>query len=1345
MATLTNTQISVTYVGLLKTTGSTILDSTPQQITDGSGNNSQLFLSTAKVGIGATPSGSDTLQVQGSISITGDGSNATTLTESGSGDFTIDVAGDLSLDADGGDILFKDAGTTIGTFSNSSTDFVIQSNVSDKDIIFKGNDDGSTITALTLDMSAGGNATFAGDVTTSGEIKIIDSSATGNPKLSFHQTTNERAYIQYADTGEKLIIDSDADLVLNTNNTTRLTIDSNGVSTFGGNVGIGITSPSEKLEVGGPIVWNGSLIASQTSSGVLDRSGDNIRIRAYGASAGSGVLQIRTGGGGDDVDTLALTIDSSQNATFAGDISISVAKKLYFGGGSHTYISEDIDDRLRFFTGGTEFMRFTEDTSDIINFYTDATFAGDLNVLDSNTLNIGTGNDLKINHNGTDSFIINETGNLKITQGANDSDIIFESDDGSNGVAEYFRVDGGDTSIIFSKTIKQADSKYISLGDSFDFHFIHNGTSSVITNSTGNLEITNDANDKDIIFNCDDGSDGTTEYFRLDGSKGGQGGGRLFTKFPDNSTIAFGGDSLGDLQIYHDASNSYIDQVGTGDLYIRNNVDNKDIHFQSDDGSGGLTDYIKLDGTYGLTQVAKTMQFIDSVKLLFGNSVQLTGDLQIYHDGSNSYIDQVGTGDLIIQQSIDDKDIIFKSDDGSSGTTEYFKVDGGAEQVIFSKEIKLLDSVLLKIGGGGDLRLSHNGTNSFITNNTGDLTITNNTNDGDIIFKSDDGSDGTTEYFKLDGGDTEVIVSKAFTFLDNVKAKFGGGNDLQIYHDGSNSYINESGTGVLSIQSDGTEVQINKGASEYMARFITDAGVKLYYDNSLKFETTSSGVEVSGDITLNPTSTSNNAAPHKLVFKGTDYQGNTDTYGEIGFEDDGSLTQDGSSFYIKGNSDSGSLYNIMTSDGYGQITFGSNVSGVATLTCTGINTGQGTNEVYAMDQNVRTTDDVTFDDITATGIVNLANLKVSGAQGSDGQVLTSTGSGVAWEDASGGGGGASSLNGLSDVTIDGTSAYFINIPSGLSGNPANNLVIGDNAGNALTDGNSNVIIGHDAGDAITTGDFNVCLGVDAGTGHTTNSRSVYIGYQAGKLVNASSSVVIGERALDALSGAYNQHTVIGSQACTSTSSGNHQVAFGYQALNSQTSGNKNTAVGYESLEDVTTGDHNTALGYEAGDQVTGEQNTLIGGSAGSSGTNDLTSGDNNTIIGYNAAASSATVNNEITLGNSSIATLRCQVTSITALSDKRDKENIQPSNYGLDVVDKLKPVTFDWNTRDGAKVGQKDLGFIAQDLQEVDDENLKLVYDNNPEKLEASYGRLVPVLVKAIQELKAEIELLKSK
>ena len=75
-------------------------------------------------------------------------------------DFIIDAVGDITLDADGGDILFKDGGTQIGNLSNSSSDFVITSLVQDKDILIKGDDGGSTITALTLDMSAAGKATF---------------------------------------------------------------------------------------------------------------------------------------------------------------------------------------------------------------------------------------------------------------------------------------------------------------------------------------------------------------------------------------------------------------------------------------------------------------------------------------------------------------------------------------------------------------------------------------------------------------------------------------------------------------------------------------------------------------------------------------------------------------------------------------------------------------------------------------------------------------------------------------------------------------------------------------------------------------------------------------------------------------------------------------------------------------------------------------------------------------------------------------------------------------------------------------------------------------------------------
>ena len=77
-----------------------------------------------------------------------------------SGDLTIDSAGQLVLDYGSGAIITKAGGTEIGKIHNSSTDFVIESTTSDKDILFKGNDGGSTITALTLDMSLGGDATF---------------------------------------------------------------------------------------------------------------------------------------------------------------------------------------------------------------------------------------------------------------------------------------------------------------------------------------------------------------------------------------------------------------------------------------------------------------------------------------------------------------------------------------------------------------------------------------------------------------------------------------------------------------------------------------------------------------------------------------------------------------------------------------------------------------------------------------------------------------------------------------------------------------------------------------------------------------------------------------------------------------------------------------------------------------------------------------------------------------------------------------------------------------------------------------------------------------------------------
>ena len=87
------------------------------------------------------------------------------------------------------------------------------------------------------------------------------------------------------------------------------------------------------------------------------------------------------------------------------------------------------------------------------------------------------------------------------------------------------------------------------------------------------------------------------------------------------------------------------------------------------------------------------------------------------------------------------------------------------------------------------------------------------------------------------------------SFGDSNKAIFGAGSDLAIYHDGTNSYVSDQGTGYLSIGTNGSKVMINKSPFEYMAEFITDGAVNLYHNNAQKFATTSTGIDVTGSVT----------------------------------------------------------------------------------------------------------------------------------------------------------------------------------------------------------------------------------------------------------------------------------------------------------------------------------------------------------------------------------------------------------------------------------------------------------------------------------------------------------------
>ena len=156
-----------------------------------------------------------------------------------------------------------------------------------------------------------------------------------------------------------------------------------------------------------------------------------------------------------------------------------------------------------------------------------------------------------------------------------------------------------------------------------------------------------------------------------------------------------------------------------------------------------------------------------------------------------------------------------------------------------------LDNKKAQFGDSNDLQIYHDSTNSYIDNINNHLVIQNQSANKDIIFKCDDGSGGLITYFQLDGSSEKIVFTKSSASIDNAKATFGNNDDLQIYHDGSNSYITETGTGDLFIKSS-NDIYLQGQNNEFMAEFSENGSVDLYYDGSKKFETTSTGIKITG-------------------------------------------------------------------------------------------------------------------------------------------------------------------------------------------------------------------------------------------------------------------------------------------------------------------------------------------------------------------------------------------------------------------------------------------------------------------------------------------------------------------
>ncbi len=151
-----------------------------------------------------------------------------------------------------------------------------------------------------------------------------------------------------------------------------------------------------------------------------------------------------------------------------------------------------------------------------------------------------------------------------------------------------------------------------------------------------------------------------------------------------------------------------------------------------------------------------------------------------------------------------------------------------------------------RFGSSQILRISSDNTDGDIRS-AGNLKLRTTTSTGDILFQS-----GSTEFFRVDGGSATNIFSKDVLLTDNISLKIGSAADLKLYHDGGHSYIKDSGTGNLRIDASSFYVR-NSGGTKIAIDAIDGAEVALRYDGSKKLETTSTGVDITGNVVVSGT------------------------------------------------------------------------------------------------------------------------------------------------------------------------------------------------------------------------------------------------------------------------------------------------------------------------------------------------------------------------------------------------------------------------------------------------------------------------------------------------------------
>ena len=367
----------------------------------------------------------------------------------------------------------------------------------------------------------------------------------------------------------------------------------------------------------------------------------------------------------------------------------------------------------------------------------------------------------------------------------------------------------------------------------------------------------------------------------------------------------------------------------------------------------------------------------------------------------------------------------------------------------------------------------------------------------------------------------------------------------------------------------------------------------------------------------------------------------------------------------------------------------------------------------------------------------------------------------------------------------GTGASNVAVGSGAMGSSSyaadNNVAIGKDALTSNTTGSDGVAVGFEALLGNTTGGQNTAVGRKAMYTNTTGDNNAAFGFNAMFYnTTGADSVALGVNALQAnTSGNFN--TAVGRKALTANTVGNSNVAVGYQALGVNVNGSKCVAIGEIALRDMeasggTSNDYyNTAVGYGAGAGITsGYYNTIMGGHSG----NNVTTGISNVSIGYGNAFSAVDMNAELVFGTGVTGSGGSTITIGTGAgkisntftsnatwsqsSDERLKTNIQDDTLGLSFINRLNPVTYKWKPSpeiDKSLPYYKEEnerntdvtmhGLVAQQVKTALDAEGVDTFAGWAEGLDGvqtiSREMFISPLIKAIKELSAEVETLKTK